>query len=131
MRHGYQTQADVARRITWFILLLVGVSLMIALYYIKTRAQTARQSAAQLHYEIALEEAAIGVLRAEIAHLEDPARLQGLASEYLELAPTQTSQMIEKMDIADRFPLKAEKRSVEPVIAEPLNVESANGEGAP
>ena len=121
MRGGYQTQADVARRITWFLLLLIGVSLMIALYYIKTRAQTARQSAAKLHYEIALEEAAIGVLRAEIAHLEDPARLQGLASEYLDLAPTETSQMIEVADIVNRFPLKTKKRLAE----------SANGEGAP
>lgn len=121
MRGGYQTQADIARRITWFILLLIGVSLMIALYYIKTRAQTARQSASKLHYEIALEEAAIGVLRAEIAHLEDPARLQGLASEYLGLAPTETSQMIEAVDIASRFPLKAEMRPIE----------STNGEGAP
>ena len=118
MRSGYQTQADVARRVTWFILLLIGVSLMIALYYIKTRAQTARQSASKLHYEIALEEAAIGVLRAEIAHLEDPARLQSLASEYLELAPTETSQMIEVADIASRFPFKAD---VQPM-------ESTNGE---
>jgi len=110
MRGGYQTQADVARRLTWFILLLIGVSLMIALYYIKTRAQTARQTANKIHYEIALEEAAIGVLRAEIAHLEDPARLQALASEYLDLAPTQTSQMIEADDIAVRFPLKPEKQ---------------------
>ena len=111
MRGEYQTQADVARRITGFILLLVGVSLMIALYYVKTRAQTARQSANTLHYEIALQEAAIGVLRAEIAYLEDPARLQALASEHLELAPTQTSQMIEASDIVTLFPLKAEKQA--------------------
>ena len=109
MRGGYQTQADVARRITWFVLLLIGVSLMIALYYIKTRAQTARQQASKLQYEIALEEAAIGVLRAEIAHLEDPVRLQGLASDYLDLAPTGTSQMIEAADISARFPLKPEQ----------------------
>lgn len=121
MRGGYQTQADVARRVTWFILLLVGLSLMIALYYIKTRAQTSRQAAKKIHYEIALEEAAIGVLRAEIAHLEDPARLQLLASEHLELAPTQTSQMIQAADIAARFPLKVEKRPVELL----------DGEGAP
>ncbi len=121
MRGGYQTQADVARRITWFILLLVGVLLMVALYYIKTRAQTARQTANKIHYEIALEEAAIGVLNAEIAHLENPARLQLLASEHLELAPTQTSQMIDLNDIAARFPLKAEKRPIDEV----------DGEGAP
>jgi len=36
MRGGYQTQADAARRIAGFVLLLTGVSLMIALYYVKT-----------------------------------------------------------------------------------------------
>lgn len=114
MRGGYQTQADVARRVTGFILLLIGLFLMIALYYIKTRAQTARQAAEKLHYEIALEEAAIGVLRAEIAHLEDPARLHALAYEHLELEPTQTKQMIDATDIAQRFDLKAEKKTLEP-----------------
>lgn len=106
MRGGYQTQADVARRITGFILLLIGVFLMIALYYVKTRAQTARQMSSKLQYEIALEEAAIGVLHAEIAYLENPSRLQGLSEEYLGMAPTQTEQMIELADITARFPLK-------------------------
>ena len=106
MRGGYQTQADVARRITWFILLMVGLFLMIALYYVKTRAQTARQAANKLHYEIALEEAAIGVLRAEIAYLEDPARLQDLSAGHLGLEPTQTSQMIVQDEIAVRFPMR-------------------------
>jgi len=116
MRGGYQTQADAARRIAGFVLLLTGVSLMIALYYVKTRAQTARQSADRLHYEIALEEAAIGVLRAEIAHLENPARLQSLASDHLNLAPTQTSQMIDVADISARFPLKQDVKDDAVVI---------------
>lgn len=125
MRGGYQTQADIARRITGFILLLVGVFLMVALYYVKTRAQTARQAANKLHYEIALEEAAIGVLRAEIAHLEDPARLQALAADQLELAPIETKQMIEIEDIPARFKIKAEKQSLESDIL------MAAGEGTP
>ena len=107
MRGGYQTQADVARRITGFILLLIGLFLMIALYYVKTRAQTARKMSSKLQYEIALEEAAIGVLRAEIAYLESPSRLQDLAGEHLDLAPITTAQMIDADEIAARFPLKA------------------------
>jgi len=106
MRGGYETQADVARRIAGFILLLTGLSLMIGLYYVKTRAQTARQSADRLHYEIALEEAAIGVLRAEIAHLEDPARLKLLASNHLGHGSIDTSQMISIDDISVLFPLR-------------------------
>lgn len=111
MRGGYQTQADVARRFTAFVLFLTGVFLMIALYYVKTRAQTSRQQARALQYEISLEETAIGVLRAEIAHLESPERLQRLASEYLELAPTQTDQMISLSDLEVRFEPKFEDES--------------------
>ena len=113
MRGGYQTQADVARRVTGFIFLLVGLFLMIALYYVKTRAQTARKTASKLHYTITLEEAAINVLRAEIAHLENPERLQALSETHLGLAPTTTEQMITQSDIAQLFPLKEKPASIE------------------
>ncbi len=113
MRGGYQTQADVTRRITGFILLLVGLFLMIALYYVKTRAQTARKTASNLHYVISLEAATINVLRAEIAHLENPERLQVLSETHLGLAPTTTEQMITQNDIAQLFPLKEKPAQAE------------------
>ena len=102
----YQSQADAARRLTWFLLLLLGIALMVALYYVKTRAQTARLEARSLAREIAVQDAAINVLRAEIAHLESPARLQDLSSSQLGLAPTRTDQMLRVEDIAVRFPLR-------------------------
>jgi len=73
MRGGYQTQADAARRIAGFVLLLTGVSL-------------------------------------------NPARLQSLASDHLNLAPTQTSQMIDVADISARFPLKQDVKDDAVVI---------------
>lgn len=102
----YRTQADAARRLTGFILLLIGIALMVALYYVKTRAQSARAEARNLAYQITVEESAISVLRAEIAHLENPERLNDLGAEHLSLAPISTDQMIAVDDIAARFPLR-------------------------
>lgn len=102
----YQTQADAARRLTWFLLLLLGIALMVALYYVKTRAQSARQDANQLARQIAVQEAAITVLHAEIAHLESPERLGRLSVDHLGLAPTKTDQMLRVDDIVTRFPLR-------------------------
>lgn len=105
-RGHYRTQADAARRLTGFLLLLIGIALMVGLYYVKTRAQSARAEAASLNYQINLEEAAIAVLRAEIAHLENPERLKTLAASQLELAPTRTEQMLRVDDIVATFPLR-------------------------
>jgi hypothetical protein len=121
MRGGYQTQADATRRIMAFVLLLTGVFLMIALYYVKTRAQTARKNVQALQYEIALQETAIDVLRAEIAHLENPERLQTLSAKYLGHEPTQTRQMMTLEDIETRFALRPEADSLaQEEEAEPL-----------
>lgn len=106
MRTGFQTQAEAARRLTWFLLLLLGVALMVALYYVKTRAQSARADANQLARQIHNEKAAISVLRAEIAHLESPDRIKRLSEVQLGLAPTLTDQMLTVDDIAVRFPLR-------------------------
>jgi len=104
-RSTYTTQNAAVRRLTWFLLLLLGVALMVGLYYVKTRAQSASAEARSLAHKITLEEAAIGVLKAEIAYLESPERLQGLAQTQLGLAPVATERMIDVEDIAERFPL--------------------------
>ena len=53
-----------ARRMSAFILFVIGVSLMVGLYYVKTRAQSARKDVVRLERLIAEEEAALQVLRA-------------------------------------------------------------------
>ena len=42
-----------ARRMTGFLLFLIGVALTVGLYYVKTRAQTARKQAVKLERQIA------------------------------------------------------------------------------
>ncbi|MGB0908540.1 MAG: cell division protein FtsL [Maricaulaceae bacterium] len=105
MSNSYHTQADALRRLTAFLLLLLGVSLMAGLYYVKTRAQTAKNIASQLEYKIGIEEAAISVLHAEIAHLENPARLQRLAQSELGLGIIPDDHIIEMSDIEAIFPV--------------------------
>lgn len=105
----YRTEADAARRLIWFLLLLLGIALMIGLYYVKTRAQSARHAADALAFQIRHERAAISVLQAEIAHLESPERIQSLAENELGLVPISTERMIGVDDIPTTFPLHEER----------------------
>lgn len=101
----YPGQRRGAQTITAFILFLVGIGLTIGLYYVKTRAQTAKQEVARMERLIAAEKVALNVLKAEIAHLESPARVSALAEGELGLVPVRTEQVIDVKEIAQRFPL--------------------------
>jgi len=102
----YRDQAKLARRMTAFLLFLVGVVLTVALYYVKTRAQSAKAEVKHLERQVKSESAAINVLRAEIAHLENPERLKQLSSEQLGLMDTLASQNMSEADIAARIPMR-------------------------
>ncbi|NIJ40994.1 cell division protein FtsL [Parvibaculum indicum] len=76
------------------LLLLVGVvALSIGLYDVKYRAQQAEREADRLDRQIAREQEAIKVLRAEWAHLNEPDRLQALAKRYTGLRPVSPGQI--------------------------------------
>lgn len=62
---------------------------------------------------IAAEEAAIRVLKAELAYLESPVRLSDLNDEYLELESITPEKEIEAQEIEARFPLINEAPEVE------------------
>ena len=94
-----------ARRMSAFILFVIGVSLMVGLYYVKTRAQSARKDVVRLERLIAEEEAALQVLRAEIAFLESPERLKLYGEQQLGLVPISVENAIALEDIAAEFPL--------------------------
>ncbi len=95
-----------ARRMSAFILFVLGVSLTVGLYYIKTRAQTARKAVVTLERMIEDEEASLRVLRAEAAFLEGPARLMPSAQEHLGHAPIKIENVIRIDDIDSVFALK-------------------------
>jgi len=104
-----------ARRMTGFLLFLIGVALTVGLYYVKTRSQTARKQSVSLERQIAQEEASLRVLRAEIAYLESPERLMSLSGAHLGLQPIVVKDVLIAKDIVEEFPMRPEALSGEGV----------------
>ena len=111
LSNGYTARAT--RRMSWFLLFLIGVALTVSLYFVKTHAQSAKKEVTSLGEAIAAEEAAIRVLKAELAYLESPVRLSDLNDEYLELEPITPEKEMEVQEIEARFPLIDEAPEVE------------------
>jgi len=95
-----------ARRMTAFILFVIGVSLTVGLYYVKTRAQSAKKEVRRLEHLITQEEASLRVLKAEIAYLENPSRLKELSSQQLGLEPIRVDNVISADEVIAQFPLR-------------------------
>ncbi len=100
---------NIARRMTGIIMLIIGVALIIALYYVKIRSQTANQEVRRLERLVVEEENAIRVLQAEIAFLENPDRLRNLSNIYLSLQPISAKNIISIDEIVNEFPLREAK----------------------
>ena len=76
-----------SRRLGLFLLIVIGVLLTVALFYVKTGAKEARAEMVALERQISAERTAIAVLEAEKAVLTNPVRLRELSTERLGLAP--------------------------------------------
>ena len=74
-------------RLIEFGALTVCLALALAVYFVKTRAGRETGDITQVETQIADEQHRIRLLQAEVAHLEQPTRLQRLA-EAAGLAPT-------------------------------------------
>lgn len=70
---------------------VIGFGLLIVLilgvYLAKTIAGRERTEIAQVERQIEIEKTRIRLLEAEVAHLEQPARIEALASTYLQMQP--------------------------------------------
>lgn len=80
------------RRVRGFRLLdLVGIGLLVAIilgvYLAKTMAGRERAEIATVERQIKVEKARIRLLQAEVAHLEQPGRLERLSVTYLKMEP--------------------------------------------
>lgn len=111
MSVSYLGPARAARRMSWFLLFLIGVALTVTLYFVKTHAQSAKRDVRDLTRAIAAEEAAIRVLRAELAYLESPTRLSELNEAHLRLTPILPADESAVQNIEDLFPLAAEAKN--------------------
>lgn len=86
----YTPVERTSRRLGLFLLIVIGLALTMMLFFVKTRAQDAREEVARLESAIAEHELAITVLTAEQAVLANPERLRQLSSASLDLAPVTT-----------------------------------------
>ena len=108
MSLSYFSSARATRRMSWFLLFIIGVALTVTLYFVETHAQSAKRDVRDLTKAIAAEEAAVRVLKAELAYLESPARLSELSEAYTDLAPISPESERLQRDIERMFPLKNE-----------------------
>lgn len=105
------------RRIRGFRLVdLVGVGLLVVVilgvYLAKTMAGDERAEIAKIERQIKAEKARIRLLQAEVAHLEQPGRIERLSVEYLNMEPVTVSReatVEQLMDIARAGPPKKDK----------------------
>ncbi|MDO8411146.1 MAG: cell division protein [Phenylobacterium sp.] len=68
------------------------VLLIMSVYLAKTMASRERAQIARVEREISSETARIRLLEAEVAHLEQPSRIERLSTAYLEMAPVTVDQ---------------------------------------
>ena len=71
------------------------IALVLGVYLAKTFAGRERQEIARLERQIRAEQASIRLLTAEVAHLEQPERLERLAEGYLGLKPVEVEREAE------------------------------------
>ena len=116
------------RRIRGFRLVEVvglGVFMVLALtvYLLKAGASNDRLEIARIDRQILAEQTNLRVLRAEVAHLEQPERLGHLAEGYLGLAPIRAAQEIDPevlSQVAILTQPKALTQRIQPVSAAPV-----------
>jgi hypothetical protein len=103
---SYAHDPSASKRLTGFVLFLIGVALTIGLFYVKTRAQTAKQGVAALERSIEREQAAIAVLEAELAYRQSPERIAELAEAHLGQEAIKTSSTVSVEAIIAEIPLR-------------------------
>lgn len=80
-------------RIPLFFLIGMCLITVYGLFYIKDRVTTLRTELKEVKKQIESEQDTMHILKAELAYLTSPERLQRLAKNYLDLKTTEVSQM--------------------------------------
>ena len=96
----YTPVETASRRLGLFLLIVIGVLLTVALFYVKTGAKEARAEVRRLERQIKIERAAVDVLRAERAVLASPDRLRALSADQLQLAPIREEDTRNVVEVA-------------------------------
>ena len=102
----YLDNRRAAKRLSWVLLFSIGVAMTVSLYYVKTRAQSAKKEVKQLERSLEREAAAIKVLEAELAYLSGPERLSELSQQSLGLQPISPDNTKNINEINSVFPIR-------------------------
>jgi cell division protein FtsL len=86
------------------IAVVIIVVLAVGLYKAKTDASKAAAHVRELETQIGDAQSDLRALRAEIAHLESPARVEALADRHLELERGRQSTALPESAIEDALP---------------------------
>ena len=97
----YTPVERASRRLGLFLLIVLGLSLTMVLFFVKAQAQDARAEVKRLEALIETHEDAIEVLVAERAVLQNPDRLRRLSEERLGLLPLQTDDVVTLEDVVN------------------------------
>ncbi len=87
-------------RQTTILTLLLAAVMSVALFYLKYEVTDLEQELDVLNRAIVADQEGIHVLKAEWSHLNDVARIKDLASRYLEMKPTEPTQIKSAEDLA-------------------------------
>jgi cell division protein FtsL len=92
------------RRGAYAVAALIIVALVIGLYKAKTDAARTEAHVRQLQHQIDESEADLRALRAEIAQLESPARIEALAEDHLGVTVGSEGQALPESALKQRLP---------------------------
>jgi hypothetical protein len=98
---GVLTQRVRGFRVVDIAALVVCLALALTVYAFKTSAGAERTDISDVETQIQGETQQVRLLRAEIAHLESPDRLERLASQYAGQAPVTAKQEVTPDALAD------------------------------
>lgn len=86
------TQRVRGFRVIDLVALIVLLALALGVYAFKTLAGAEKADIADVQTQIVSEQKRVRLLHAEIAHLEDPSRIERLSTEYLGFKPVDPKQ---------------------------------------
>lgn len=109
-------------RQTTILTLLLAAIMSVALFYLKYEVTDLEQELDVLNRAIVADQEGIHVLKAEWSHLNDVARIKDLASRYLNMKPTEPTQIKSPENLSkalaapdgDEQAISADKISVRP-----------------
>lgn len=109
--------------------LLLAVICGTVLFHTSQSVQEGQAEIAALKRQIGAEEEALKILRAEWSYLNQPARLEKLAAEHLDLAPLKGSQFATLQDIPARAgETPAEESRAEAAVSEQEDIPVIRGD---